>query len=267
MKTKIYEYLKKYFGYDEFRPGQYDIIENIVSGNSALAIMPTGGGKSLCYQIPALIFEGITIVVSPLISLMKDQVDKLKERNIPVALINSTLSNSEVLETINEVRNNRIKILYVAPERFNSKLFFDDLNGVKVSFFAVDEAHCISQWGHDFRPSYLRLRRAVEHLGNPVVAGFTATATHEVRLDIIKNLGMFNPKVVIRGFDRPNIKYLTLLLKENEKKEELVRVINKFRVTTIVYCSTKKTTLLVADYLNKHKITCGVYHGSMDGDA
>jgi len=264
MKNKIYSCLNNYFGYSEFRPGQYEVIESILKGNDTSVIMPTGGGKSICFQIPAMIFEGVTIVISPLISLMKDQVDKLREKDIPCAFINSTMTLNETDAVINAVRNNIIKILYIAPERFNSSFFRDIIQNINVSFFAVDEAHCISEWGHDFRPAYLRLQNAIFLVKPFVIGAFTATATPKVRKDIISNLGLHNPLTVIKGFDRPNIKYLSLLLKEKDKKIEVLDIIKKVNCSTIVYCSTKKSTKDVALFLQQHGIEAFQYNGGID---
>ncbi|MBN2144571.1 MAG: RecQ family ATP-dependent DNA helicase [Candidatus Aureabacteria bacterium] len=264
LKEAIHQKLKQYFGYDSFRPGQYSVIENLLSGKSVLAVMPTGGGKSICYQLPALMLEGVTIVVSPLISLMKDQVDKLTLKNIPVALINSTVTQREVQDTLVKAARNEIKLLYIAPERFHSGLFRDALARIRVSLFAVDEAHCISQWGHDFRPSYLRLKHAISLCGHPVIGGFTATATPKVRKDILDQLGMNNPSVIISGFDRPNLKYLTLFLKERDKKQETLDIIRQVKGPTIIYCSTQKTTAEVSSHLQVNGITCAPYHAGLD---
>ena len=264
LKKEIHECLLKYFGYSAFRPGQYEVIESLLMGISTMAVMPTGGGKSICYQIPALLLPGVTIVVSPLISLMKDQVDKLVQRKIPAALINSTLSLKQGEDVLEACRRGRIKLLYIAPERFHSTLFKEAFQNIPVSLFAVDEAHCISQWGHDFRPSYLRMNHAVHMLGNPVVGAFTATATPEVREDIVKQLELKNPRVVIRGFDRPNIRYLTLSLKEKEKEKEVVDMLRKFKVPTIIYCSTKKSTDLICAHLQHHGVRCESYHAGLD---
>lgn len=264
LNEKIHNCLKKHFGFQNFNPGQYEVIENLLTGHDTLAIMPTGGGKSLCYQIPALLLKGVTIVVSPLISLMKDQFDKLCEKKIPAAIINSTISQNQVYEALNSARNNTIKLLYIAPERFNSQFFKDFLNSINISLFAIDEAHCISQWGHDFRPSYLKLKMAINLAGNPVVGAFTATATPEVRTDILNQLGILNPKIIVKGFDRPNIKYLTLLQKETDKKKEIVEIIKKVNASTIIYCSTKKITVRVTEYLQANGINCAAYHAGLD---
>ena len=178
--------LKKHFGYDNFRPGQETIIDHILNNQDCLGIMPTGAGKSICYQIPAMILPGVTIVISPLISLMKDQVDSLNEVGIPATYINSTLSYNEYAQTLYNITNNVYKIIYVAPERLNSETFLNLLNSIEISMFTIDEAHCVSQWGHDFRPSYREVANVILNLNKrPIVSAFTATATQIVKDDII----------------------------------------------------------------------------------
>lgn len=189
--------LKKYFGYDDFRPGQYEIISNILSKKDCLGIMPTGAGKSICYQIPAMILNGITIVISPLISLMKDQVDNLNQIGISATFINSTLSNLEYLQTVENIKHNIYKIIYVAPERLSSETFINLLNSLNVSMLTIDEAHCVSQWGHDFRPSYRIIANVIENLPiRPIVSAFTATATQIVKDDIINLLHLSSPFIL-----------------------------------------------------------------------
>src|SRR5471030_457211 len=201
MEKTALNFLEKYYGYKTFRKGQKDIIDEIIKGEDVLAIMPTGGGKSICYQIPALMLEGITIVISPLISLMKDQVDTLNDMGIKGALINSTLSAKEENEVINNLQNGEIKILYIAPERLESFEFINVISRCNISQIAVDEAHCISQWGHDFRVSYRKVSQFINLLKNkPIITAFTATASEEVRDDIIKLLNLNNPKVFVTGF-------------------------------------------------------------------
>ena len=203
--TSPSEALRRYFGYDEFRPGQEEIIRSALSRQDTMVIMPTGGGKSLCYQIPALLCEGVTIVVSPLIALMKDQVDALAARGVRATTINSTLEFAEVSQRMTDIRYGLYSLVYVAPERFESSKFLELMKDVRIVLFAVDEAHCISEWGHDFRPSYLKLREALEALGRPPVIALTATATPYVQEDIVAQLGLDNPRRFVRGFDRPNL--------------------------------------------------------------
>ncbi|HEX9025265.1 MAG TPA: RecQ family ATP-dependent DNA helicase, partial [Clostridium sp.] len=220
MENTALNVLEKYYGYRSFRRGQEDIIDTIIKGQDVLAIMPTGGGKSICYQIPALMLEGITIVISPLISLMKDQVDTLKDMGIRGALINSTLSSIEENEVINNLINGEIKILYIAPERLESFDFINVISRCNISQIAVDEAHCISQWGHDFRVSYRKVANFINLLQNkPIITAFTATASEEVRKDIIKQLNLNNPKVFVTGFDRENL--LINVIKSGSKKDYL----------------------------------------------
>ncbi len=218
MYEQAKELLKKYYGYDDFREGQDTIIKSVLEGQDTLGIMPTGGGKSICYQIPALLLPGTTLVISPLISLMKDQVDALDSLGIPSTYINSSLTYKQVEKRINEARLGKYKLLYIAPERLESEEFFSLLQSLEVSMVAVDEAHCISQWGHDFRTSYLSIAPLLEKLSSrPVLSAFTATATPEVSTDIVKLLSLRTPNVYIRGFDRPNLSF-TILRGENKKR-------------------------------------------------
>ena len=200
-----YVLLKKFFGYDNFRVGQEDIISNILSGRDVLGIMPTGAGKSICYQIPAMLFSGVTIVISPLISLMKDQVDSLNQVGIPATYINSTLSYNDYVQTIENISNNVYKIIYVAPERLDSESFLNLMQHIDISMFAIDEAHCVSRWGHDFRPSYTEIANVILNLNKrPIVCAFTATATETVKNDIISLLHLENPYILTTGFEKKN---------------------------------------------------------------
>lgn len=198
--TQARELLRKYYGYPDFREGQKKVIASVLDGSDTLGIMPTGGGKSICYQIPAMLMSGTTIVVSPLISLMKDQVDGLDSIGVPAAYINSSLSYAQVELRIRKAERGEYKLLYVAPERLESERFLELLSGLVVPMVAVDEAHCVSQWGHDFRPSYMRINQLVAHLPErPLLAAFTATATDQVREDIVKHLKLQNPQVFVTG--------------------------------------------------------------------
>jgi ATP-dependent DNA helicase RecQ len=187
------EALQQHFGFNDFLEGQAEVIECVLAAQNAVVVMPTGGGKSLCYQLPALMLDGVTVVVSPLIALMKDQVDALAARDIPTTFINSSIGYVETNRRLSEIRRGAYKLVYVAPERFRSQAFMDTIATVKVKLFAVDEAHCISHWGHDFRPDYLRLKDAVVRLGHPQIIALTATATQKVRADISEQLGLTDP--------------------------------------------------------------------------
>lgn len=210
--------LKKVFGYDTFRKGQEEIIQSILEGRDVMAVLPTGGGKSLCFQLPTLLLSGITLVISPLISLMKDQVDGLKKMGLAAAAGNSATSQAQASEIFNLALCGQLKLLYVAPERLEMEEFISFLSRVKISLVVVDEAHCISQWGHDFRPSYCRISAAFSRLPQrPPVAAFTATATQQVREDIITLMELQAPKVVITGFDRPNLYFDVVHLAKKAK--------------------------------------------------
>jgi ATP-dependent DNA helicase RecQ len=253
--------LEKYFGFREFREPQGEVISAILNGEDVVVVMPTGGGKSLCYQLPAILLDGVTIVVSPLIALMKDQVDALLARGIPATLINSTISAAEQRERIRQMRSGEFKLVYIAPERFRSRSFVQALGQITIGFFAIDEAHCISQWGHDFRPDYFRLSSILKELGNPQTGAFTATATAEVRDDIRFRLGLENPRVFIAGFARPNLRFIvTEIQREADKYDRLREVIRRLR-TGIVYCATRKRVDEVTDYLQACNIKAVSYHG------
>ena len=256
--------LQKYFGFDTFRAGQEKVIAHVLKGESALVVMPTGSGKSICYQVPALLLPHVTIVVSPLIALMKDQVDQLQQRRVPVTLINSSLSMEEQSRRIRDIEQGAYKIVYIAPERFSSKAFNAMLSHIQVSLFAIDEAHCISQWGHDFRPSYLRLHKVVKQLGSPPVIALTATATKQVQADIIAQLHTSKIKTFVSGFDRPNLRLLCAPLSEEQKQRELLRILPTISGGGIVYVSTKKNVEKVVDILAEGGIPAVGYHGGMD---
>lgn len=253
------------FHYEEFRPGQERAVSAVLAGRDAVIIMPTGGGKSLCYQVPALLLPGLTVVVSPLISLMKDQVDALTARGLPAAFVNSTLTSAQASERFQRAARGDLKLLYVAPERFDFGNTADRLRDIGVSLLAVDEAHCISEWGHDFRPSYLRMRAVRERLGDPTTIALTATATPEVRRDIEAQLGLNDPERVVTGFDRTNLHYHVVRVKNDaEKDAALVDVLDKNPGLAIVYASTRKAVERVTGVLTRARVEAVGYHAGLD---
>jgi len=243
--------LKKHFGYDDFRPGQTEIISHILNKEDCLAIMPTGAGKSICYQIPALTLEGTTIVISPLISLMKDQVDALMQNGISATYINSTLSTNEYFQAIENAKLGMYKIIYVAPERLNSENFVALLNQINISMFAIDEAHCVSQWGHDFRPSYTEIANIILNLKTrPIVTAFTATATELVKKDIINLLKLDKPFTLTTGFDRVNLSF-SVETPIDRKKYLFDYLENHKNEPGIIYCLSRKNVDGLYDELIK----------------
>lgn len=263
MSDKI-SVLKDYFGHDSFRDGQEQIVDALLDGRDALCIMPTGAGKSMCYQIPALLFDGVTIVVSPLISLMKDQVGSLVQSGVPAAYINSSLSYPQFLRVLSNVEHGKYKIIYVAPERLLTDGFLDTCKKIKISMVAVDEAHCVSQWGQDFRPSYLKIISFVESLANrPIVGAFTATATNDVKEDIKKILRLENPFEITTGFDRPNLFFG--VIKSSSKDEKLIDLIRERGDRSgIVYCATRKNVESVCELLCDNGFSATRYHAGLD---
>ncbi|MFB0845981.1 DNA helicase RecQ [Paenibacillus oleatilyticus] len=257
------ELLRKYYGYPDFREGQKRVIESLLSGRDTLGIMPTGGGKSICYQVPALMMDGTTIVVSPLISLMKDQVDGLDSIGVPAAYINSSLSYAQVEMRIRKAERGEYKLLYVAPERLESERFLDLLAGLVVPMVAVDEAHCVSQWGHDFRPSYMRINELVSHLPDrPLLAAFTATATDQVREDIVKHLKLSEPQVFVTGFARENLSFS--VIKGENKRDVLMGYIREHAGEAgIVYAATRKEVDQLCEYLLRQGVAAGKYHAGL----
>jgi ATP-dependent DNA helicase RecQ len=261
------EILKKYFGYNNFRSGQEEIIHSVIMGEDSLVVMPTGGGKSLCFQVPAMLLKGITVVVSPLIALMKDQVDSLEKVGIKATTINSTLEFGEVRQRMTDIRYGLYKIVYVAPERFESKSFVELLSDLDVSLFAVDEAHCISDWGHDFRPSYIKLKEAIENIGRPTVIALTATATPKVQEDIVSYLGLLNSKRFVRGFDRPNLRYnVKPSINKINSLVDLLKLKLKSPGSMIIYCGTRKTVENVGSQLLSNKLPVTIYHAGLKDD-
>ena len=256
--------LRKHFGFDQFRAGQTEVISAILEGKNAVVVMPTGSGKSLCYQLPAMMMNGATLVVSPLIALMKDQVDALLARGLPATFINSSITSTEQHQRIDALRRGQFKIVYVAPERFRSQRFVEALKPAGISLFAIDEAHCISTWGHDFRPDYLRLRFAVAALGKVQTIALTATATPYVRSDIIQQLGLVNPPAFVSGFDRPNLSIEVIHTeKEREKAAHIKRLALTHKGSGIIYASTRKAVEQVAATLEAEGLSVAAYHAGM----
>lgn len=267
MNIKPLDVLKKYYGYTSFRKGQENIITSIINKEDVLAIMPTGGGKSICYQVPALCLEGITIVISPLISLMKDQVDALKTMGVKARLINSSLSNSEYSEVLEEIENDECKIIYIAPERLDSMEFVNIIRGKNISQVAIDEAHCVSQWGHDFRVSYKKIPYFINRLDKrPIVTAFTATASNEVREDIINILNLHNPAVYITGFDRENLS-INIVKSSSKNKYTLDYVENHKNESGIIYASTRKEVETIYEGLLKRNYSVAKYHAGLSNEA
>ena len=267
MNIKPLDVLHKYYGYTSFRKGQENIITSIINKEDVLAIMPTGGGKSICYQVPALCLEGITIVISPLISLMKDQVDALKTMGVKARLINSSLSNSEYSEVLEEIENDECKIIYIAPERLDSMEFVNIIRGKNISQVAIDEAHCVSQWGHDFRVSYKKIPYFINRLDKrPIVTAFTATASNEVREDIINILNLHNPAVYITGFDRENLS-INIVKSSSKNKYTLDYVENHKNESGIIYASTRKEVETIYEGLLKRNYSVAKYHAGLSNEA
>ncbi|MDE6053662.1 MAG: DNA helicase RecQ [Lachnospiraceae bacterium] len=268
MKVNAAEILKTYFGYDSFRNGQEDIVQSILSKEDALAIMPTGAGKSICYQVPALMLPGITIVVSPLISLMQDQVKALNEAGVHAAFINSSLTETQIAKAMRFAAEGRYKIIYVAPERLESAGFMQFAQNAEISMVTVDEAHCISQWGQDFRPSYLKIDAFIDSLTDrPIVSAFTATATREVKTDIECILKLQNPRVVVTGFDRENLYYSVEHIAGKRKDDFVLDYIQKHADESgIVYCATRKNVDNLYEKLSRSGISVTRYHAGIDNE-
>lgn len=263
MDKNIFNILKKYFGYSSFRRGQEDIIKSILDGRDTFAIMPTGGGKSICYQVPALYMDGLTLVITPLISLMKDQVDTLKENGVNAAFINSTLSIKKTNEVMMSAISGHLKILYVAPERLEQDYFKNVVKSLNISMIAIDEAHCVSQWGHDFRVSYKHIAPFIDSLEKrPIVSAFTATATDEVKKDIMNLLELKNPNYFITGFDRDNL-FFSIVKNEN-KFDFLMKYLAKHKdISGIIYAATRKEVDSLQEKLCKLGYSVGKYHAGM----
>ena len=258
-------FMERVFGFREFRPGQKEILEAVLSGEDSLVIMPTGGGKSLCYQVPAFLRAGITLVISPLIALMKDQVDSLGVLDLPVTAIHSLMSLREQEKALKQISAGKIKLVYASPERLRNHLFIDAVKQCTVSMVAVDEAHCISQWGHDFRPDYLRIRRALDRLGRPQTIALTATATDKVRYDILQQLGLREPKRFITGFDRRNLFWEVLQTRgEKEKLAVITKRIASLSGAAIIYTGTRKKVEGIVTKLQEQGIDAKGYHAGLE---
>ena len=261
-----YEALKKYFGYDNFREGQEELIDAILNNRDVLGIMPTGAGKSICYQIPALCMEGITIVVSPLISLMMDQVKALNQAGIHAAYINSALTENQISKALTYAAAGRYKIIYVAPERLETERFLAFACQANICMVTVDEAHCISQWGQDFRPSYLKILQFIDALPyRPVVSAFTATATPVVKEDIARILSLQDPKILVTGFDRENL-YFGVKWNKNKDDHLFDYLQNHLEESGIVYCATRKNVDKVCDFLVSRGLPVTKYHAGLTAE-
>ncbi|HSP81139.1 MAG TPA: ATP-dependent DNA helicase RecQ, partial [Myxococcaceae bacterium] len=261
------EGLVRHFGLAQFRPGQAPVINSVLSGRNTVVVMPTGAGKSLCYQLPAMLLPGVTLVISPLIALMKDQVEQLTGRGIPATFINSSLSELERADRMRRLRAGEFKLVYVAPERFRSPSFLEALSQVGVDLFAVDEAHCISQWGHDFRPDYAQLGQVRKRLRPPRTVALTATATPEVREDIVRSLLMKDPQVFAEGFDRPNLFLEVLDVGGDEDKRQACAGLASLGGSGIIYCSTRKAAENMHGSLCERGVKAILYHAGMDDEA
>ncbi|MDR3691612.1 MAG: RecQ family ATP-dependent DNA helicase [Fimbriimonas sp.] len=267
MSTNIREVLASRFGFDDFRPGQERVVEALLSGRSALAVFPTGGGKSLCYQLPALEIEGLTLVVSPLIALMKDQIDFLKGRGIEAARLDSSMAASEVVAVNEAIQKDELKLLYVAPERFGNERFVSEMKRARIGLFAIDEAHCISEWGHNFRPDYLKLAETVQGIGAERVLALTATATPSVVDDICRAFSIAHEDSVVTGFYRPNLTMLTNPVPADQRdKQLLTRLRERPSGPTIVYVTLQRTAEELAGFLSQNRLPARAYHAGMEAD-
>ncbi len=262
---KALSFMKRVYGFHDFRLGQDEILESVLQDSDTLAIMPTGGGKSLCYQVPAFIRPGITLVISPLIALMKDQVDSLRVLDLPAEAVHSLMGPREQEEALNKIAEGKIRLVYASPERLRNQRFIDTLRRNTVSMVAVDEAHCISQWGHDFRPDYLRISQAIRSIGRPQIIALTATATEKVRSDIVKHLNLKAPRVFITGFDRRNLFWeVTQCADEKEKTSIMMERLSGLSGAAIVYTGTRKNVERTVKKLNKSNLRAEAYHAGLD---
>ncbi|HMT30607.1 MAG TPA: RecQ family ATP-dependent DNA helicase, partial [Bacteroidia bacterium] len=263
----MHQILKQFFGYDHFRPLQEEIIKTVLNKQNTLVLMPTGGGKSICYQVPALCMEGTALVISPLIALMKDQVESLRANGIAAAFLNSSLSMEDEARITLALRNGKLKLLYISPEKAVT-MGESLLHGIKISLIAIDEAHCISQWGHDFRPEYTKLKMLKDLFPETTIIALTATADKTTRKDIINQLEFQNPRVFISSFDRPNLRLDVIPgLKQKQKYEEIKKFIPRRKGESgIIYCLSRKKTEEVSGYLALHGIESGYYHAGMSAE-
>ena len=265
MKDERFQVLREKFHFSGFRKWQEEIIDTLLTRRDVVVVMPTGSGKSLCYQLPALLLDGVTLVISPLIALMKDQVDGLVQNQVPATFINSALTPSEQGQRLREIQQGRYKLVYIAPERFRNPGFMEGIQSCRVSLFAVDEAHCVSEWGHDFRPDYLRLKGVVEKLSHPPVAALTATATPDVRRDIITQLGLRQPVTFVAGFDRPNLRFQVKRVEgEADKIDAILGLLKKKAQRGIIYAATRKNVETLTSALQSHGYKAGGYHAGME---
>jgi ATP-dependent DNA helicase RecQ len=267
MATDAVRVLREQFGYETFRPGQERAVRAVLAGRDTLVVLPTGGGKSLCFQVPALLLPGLTVVMSPLISLMKDQVDALTARGLPAAFINSTLTSAQIADRLARAQRGELKLLYVAPERFDFGSSAGRLRSAGVSLLAVDEAHCISEWGHDFRPSYRRVGAVREALGLPTTIALTATATPPVRADITRQLGLRDPDEIVTGFDRANLRFSVVPTKNDaEKDASLLDLLRVHEGPAVIYVSTRKAVERITPLLEQAGVPVVGYHAGLDDD-
>jgi len=256
--------LKEYWGYDSFRPMQEEIIASVMEGKDTLALLPTGGGKSICFQVPALMMDGVCLVVSPLIALMKDQVEHLREKGIPVASIHSGLSYYEVKCILEDAIEGDYQFLYLSPERLETRLFKEHLPYLKISLLVVDEAHCVSQWGYDFRPSYLRIAKIREQLQHTAMIALTASATVEVQKDILLKLEMDKAQIFRQSFEKPNLSYS--VFKVDSKVNKLIEILEAVPGSSIVYCNNRRETKELASLLTLNKIDAAYYHAGLSAE-
>jgi len=265
MKDERFRVLSEKFHFSGFRKWQEEIIDTLLTKHDVVVVMPTGSGKSLCYQLPALLLDGVTLVISPLIALMKDQVDGLVQNQVPATFINSVLTPSEQWQRLREIQQGRYKLVYIAPERFRNQGFMEGIQSCRVSLFAVDEAHCVSEWGHDFRPDYLRLKGAIEKMGHPPTAALTATATPDVRRDIMTQLGLKQPITFVAGFDRPNLCFQVKRVEgDTDKIEAILALLKTDAKRGIIYAATRKNVETVTEALRSRGYKAGSYHAGME---